>query len=255
MKLTLFSWGYFGWGNSIPQLLRATSLVEKSRGFEPPIFVDIRMNRAVRAIGFRENALEKRLGHSRYRWMRSLGNKSIGTNSRKININCPHAVDQLIDLALDAQLQKRRIIFFCGCEFPCLCHRNDVVKLAIQAAKRRKIPLQVVEWPGGAPNGKEQIEVNVKADVYRGLINNTRKNIILPAKELSNALSFPWGTIIRVKCGDESVPVTVGPAVYTAGRWSLPVYLTPISVEDSASELHKIVLRERKKDGYGIQKS
>jgi hypothetical protein len=38
---TIFSWGYYGWGNATPQLIEAVDAVETSRGFEPPIFVDI----------------------------------------------------------------------------------------------------------------------------------------------------------------------------------------------------------------------
>jgi hypothetical protein len=37
---TIFTWGYYGWGNATPQLVEAVDAVETSRGFEPPIFVD-----------------------------------------------------------------------------------------------------------------------------------------------------------------------------------------------------------------------
>jgi hypothetical protein len=75
MSLTLFTWGYYGWGNATPQLVKAVDTVEASRGFEPPIFVDIRLRRTVRARGFREKAFVKLLGPSRYRWMNSLGRR------------------------------------------------------------------------------------------------------------------------------------------------------------------------------------
>jgi hypothetical protein len=64
--VTLFTWGYYGWGNHTPQLVEAVDAVEASRGFEPPIFVDI-------------PAFEKLLGPTRHRWMKSLGNKYIET--------------------------------------------------------------------------------------------------------------------------------------------------------------------------------
>jgi hypothetical protein len=47
---TLFTWGYYGWGNATPQLVEAVDAVEHSRGFAPPLFVDIRIRRSVRAI-------------------------------------------------------------------------------------------------------------------------------------------------------------------------------------------------------------
>lgn len=52
MTTTIFTWGYYGWGNHTPQLLDAVDAVETSRGFEPPMFVDIRIRRTVRAKGF-----------------------------------------------------------------------------------------------------------------------------------------------------------------------------------------------------------
>ena len=48
-KTTIFTWGYYGWGNATPQLLAAVDAVETNRGFEPPNFVDIRIRRTVRA--------------------------------------------------------------------------------------------------------------------------------------------------------------------------------------------------------------
>lgn len=80
-KMTLFAWGYYGWGNATPQLVEAVDAVETSRGFKPPQFVDIRIRRAVRAKGFQGNAFEKLLGPSRHRWMKSLGNKFIQTRT------------------------------------------------------------------------------------------------------------------------------------------------------------------------------
>src|SRR5262245_32015030 len=67
---TLFTRGYYGWGNATPQLVEAVDAVEASRGFEPPTFVDIRIRRTVRAKGFRGNAFEKLLGPTRHRWMK-----------------------------------------------------------------------------------------------------------------------------------------------------------------------------------------
>src|SRR5689334_5628512 len=74
--LTLFSWGYEGWGNATRELLKATAAVESARGFDPPAFADIRASRAVRAEGFRDRAFESLVGH-RYRWIQGLGNARI----------------------------------------------------------------------------------------------------------------------------------------------------------------------------------
>ena len=51
-KTVIFTFGYYGWGNHTPQLIEAVDVVKRSRGFEPPLFVDIRVRRTVRAKGF-----------------------------------------------------------------------------------------------------------------------------------------------------------------------------------------------------------
>ncbi len=66
-RLTAFSFGYWGWGNSTERLIQAVDAVERFRGFKPPIFVDTRINRSVRANCFNGNAFGDLLGPSRYR--------------------------------------------------------------------------------------------------------------------------------------------------------------------------------------------
>ncbi len=39
--LTIFSWGYEGWGNWTDELVAAVDAVEESCGWGPPMFVDI----------------------------------------------------------------------------------------------------------------------------------------------------------------------------------------------------------------------
>src|ERR1700722_11407963 len=86
-------------GNHTPQIVEAVDAVERSRGFEPPLFGDIRIRRTVRAKGFQGNAFEKLLGHDRHRWMKSLGNKFIVTRTGpNIQIADPGAADELLDL-------------------------------------------------------------------------------------------------------------------------------------------------------------
>jgi hypothetical protein len=46
--------------------------VEKARGFAPPLFVDIRISRSVRAPGFNRAPFEGVVGKSRYRWLDDL---------------------------------------------------------------------------------------------------------------------------------------------------------------------------------------
>ena len=57
-RLTAFTWGYWGWGTHTNEFVDVVDAVERSRSFRPPIFVDIRFSRSVRAPGFREGAFE-----------------------------------------------------------------------------------------------------------------------------------------------------------------------------------------------------
>src|SRR4051812_10948490 len=142
-KTTIFSFGYYGWGNHTPQLVEAVDAVERSRGFEPPLFVDIRIRRSVRAAGFTGPAFEKLLGQDRHRWMKSLGNKFIETRTGpNIQIADPTAADELLDLAVESAKRQQRILFFCSCQWPRCdgkihCHRATVAELVLKAARKR----------------------------------------------------------------------------------------------------------------------
>ena len=61
--ITLFSWGYWGWGNATEQLVESADLAEKKRGFKPPVFVDIRRERQGRAKGLSVRPSEKSLAN------------------------------------------------------------------------------------------------------------------------------------------------------------------------------------------------
>jgi len=111
-KLSMFSWGFAGWGNATPQLIAAVDAAERKRGFNPPIFVDIRFKRTGRAKGFKDHTFEDLLGWRRYRWMPTLGSSAIVTRKRKTTIAAPKAARQLLDMALEASDRSARVIFF-----------------------------------------------------------------------------------------------------------------------------------------------
>ncbi len=180
-RLQVFTFGYWGWGNATHQLIESLDAVEADRGFKPPILVDIRLHRSVRAAGFREDSFEKPLGAQRYRWMKSLGNLSIAeTTGQRIKIKEPEAADDLLDVAMKAAIDNRRLIFFCGCEWPrengkIYCHRAIVANLLIRAALERGVPIEILEWPGGEPI---QIDLDVKSEVFAAVMRG-KKTIAL----------------------------------------------------------------------------
>ena len=223
--ITLFSWGYWGWGNSTKQLVKAVDAVEESRGFAPPVFVDIRIRRSVRAEGFRERNFETLLGEDRHRWIRGLGNQSIITHANRMKIADPKSAEELLELALDAADQQRRIIFFCGCPFPKkggkpACHRTAVARLVLTVAKKRRISIEIVEWPGGKPT---HLDLDVSPECYRSIANG-RWNIPLGKRPvLSHVAGLPWGSTASIRSGNSSLYRLAGPATFTRNQWSLPV--------------------------------
>jgi hypothetical protein len=246
---TIFTWGYYGWGNATHQLLEVVDAVETSRGFEPPIFVDIRIRRNVRAKGFVGNAFETMLGPNRHRWMRSLGNKFIQTHTGpQIQIAEPSATNELLELALESADHRQRVLFFCSCQWPrcngeIACHRSTVAELVLQAARRPGASVEIVEWPGGEP---DLIDLEVAPEVFAS-VRRGRKTVPLGATtDLAQVGGLSWGSIATVRSGHEQLQRIVGPAIWQTDKWSLPVFPTDA---DGLQEYEKEAARLRKSLG------
>jgi hypothetical protein len=249
--LTLFSWGYWGWGNVTRRFVEGADAVEAARGFAPPEFVDIRISRSVRAVGFRDRAFEQLVGAGRYTWLKSLGNLSVQTHGGPaIQIARPEAASELIDLALAAAARGRRILFFCSCERPVEragseCHRVTVARLVRAAAAMRGVALETIEWPGGEP---EPIEIAVTRTMLRS-VRGGRKTVPIEAPEpLARFAGLPWGSPVQLTAGEAGGSVIVsGPAAFTGGHWCLPVVQLAPAEAGQAIELGKVF---RKRHGY-----
>jgi hypothetical protein len=222
MALSIFSWGFWGWGTATRQLLAAVDAVEERRGFMPPVFVDIRYRRSGRAPGFRGETFERLVGRRRYRWMPTLGNASIGT-LRSARIACPMAADQLLDLALDKHEGTTRIIFFCACESPWAsdCHRHMVSRLVLRSARRRRLSVEVNEWPGGTPSTKAQT-IRVSSETLQTVARGAKAVPLSRRRIPLDFVGIPWGTLVVLKAGSNELPVVVGPAAFRHGSWVLP---------------------------------
>jgi hypothetical protein len=109
--LTIFSFGYWGWGRKVDQLVKMVDESEAQAGFHPPVWVDVRRRREVRAPGFRGDTFKTFVGADRYVWMQELGNAAIDTDQpRSVNLNDPKAVGRLLALAVDKANEKRRLL-------------------------------------------------------------------------------------------------------------------------------------------------
>jgi hypothetical protein len=221
--LTLFSWGYWGWGNATNELVQAVDAAEAIRGFGPPIFVDIRIRRNVRAKGFTGDAFERAAGRDRYRWMQDLGNESVLTGGGPTRIRNPKVASELLDLAAEAAARRQRLLFFCACEFPISagsqCHRVDVADLVLAEAGRRGTALTIQEWPGGEPT---EIRLQIDDKERKRVLGGAPSVRIEGHLALSVAASVPWGSRLTLSASDDESMLT-GPVKRSANRWALPI--------------------------------
>ena len=220
--LTLFSFGYHGWGPHVPQLMEALDAVEASRGFGPPVMADIRIRRTGRAQGFLAANVERYFA-GRYKHFEDLGNLCVITREDDIRIKNPSAAGDLLDLAIQAATSSTRVVFFCACLLLSECHRQEVARLVLAEAKRRGIAAEVVEWPGGEPLVSSR-------DVELGTLKSVRKSrksvpLIHPGPE---DWGLPWGSVVNLAAGEEVQPIISGPAKYSDG-WYLPVLGRPMA--------------------------
>jgi len=245
-RITIFKWGYEGWGNATRTLVRSVDAVERERGREAPIFVDIRYSRSVRAIGFRDHAFESMLGHKRYRWMRSLGNEAIRTRRGGNRIQCKDAAQRLLDLAIDAAATNKRIIFFCSCSSRdgAHCHRHGVAKLVARAARRRRVRVEIEEWPGGEPGAVETLLVRVDEDLRK--VRNGAVSVALTNRQATGVIAAtPWGGLVELVSRGDRQMVSAGPPQFRARRWQLPIFLFPVVEEDKGTHLLRYTRRLR----------
>jgi len=66
--LNVFRFGYWGWGRDPSRLVQMVEGFEAEAGFDPPLWVDIRHSRNVRAPGFNGNTFGEMRGQDRYVW-------------------------------------------------------------------------------------------------------------------------------------------------------------------------------------------
>jgi hypothetical protein len=242
--LTAFTWGYWGWGTSVPQFLEAAAAAESAGGFAPPAFADVRLRRAVRAPGFRDAAFEKAVGPERYRWFSGLGNANIGTEESGVRIARPEDSGILLDYIVEQWAASRRVLFFCACpadqDQP--CHRHTVASLLLETARARDVRLTVVEWPGGEPEARELRLTPTQIRANRATAIPLGKK--LPANGLA---TLPWGSTLLAGFGKGVVvPILVGPAEFR-GEWRLPKFVSAEADDETGQRLQREArdLRER----------
>lgn len=245
--LTIFSWGYWGWGNSVERFLECTAAVESSRGFKPPVFVDARISRSVRAVGFNGKNFENTVGQDRYHWMRGLGNRAVIEKKDVMQIDNPAAAANLLDLAIKCDKERRRVLFFCSCEWPAGCHRAEVARLVHREAKSREIATEVIEWPGGEPI---TLSMEAAKTALTALSKGAKSFPLGINVDLGVIGSIPWGSTVTASSDDRTISFISGPACYRQSQWCLPVIDTFADPDAISQWIKKDVMNWRKENGY-----
>lgn len=248
-EIVAFSWGYWGWGSSTQEFVQAADALERARGFGPPVFVDARLRRSVRATGFREGAFERLIGPDRYCWMRGLGNKALDENG--MELSDPDDVERLLELAL--RENRRRLIFFCACEFRLRagepsCHRSLVTTELVRRAEQRRQPINVVEWPG-TMLGATPLEWEVPASTLKAVAGG-RKSFAAEHVGLADAAGLAWATPVRLRGGSATVSVLVAPARFQGKHWVVPIITT---YAESPSDQEMVIAAQRFRRDFGFE--
>ena len=242
--LTVFSFGYEGCGPGTERLVAAVDEVESGRGFAPPLWVDARISRGVRAIGFRDKAFEQLVGPTRYLWMRDLGNERVREGREGTQIRRPEAVADLLRLAVSEP--GRRVIFFCSCAGSyAACHRHEVGRLLVRHAKKVGTRVRCVEWPGNEP-------VTLCFDLPTTSALRRKTLDIGGVLGEAEAAAVPWGShgILRA-AKQRAEHVLLGPALFGDKQTTIRIVepLGPKHPGDMAS----IARRWRKAHGTDAQ--
>jgi hypothetical protein len=223
--VTLFSFGYGGWGTSTAQLVQSLDALERSRGFNPPVLVDIRICRSVRAPGFNGRALERLVGADRYVHIPQLGNRAVMEDTGEaITIADPDAADSLFNLAINERQRTRRIVFFCACLYQLqggkpTCHRYEVGSLLLAQSRERYRPI-VAEWPGTEP---QVLNLALPSEALKKLRRGV-KSVPLPGDiALDHVASIAWGSVVHCHGEGESFHARVDRAKWSTNGWYLPV--------------------------------
>src|SRR5262249_13399187 len=158
-----------------------------------------------RAKGLQGTPFETLLGPTPHRRMKSLGNSYIETRTAPfVQIAAPSAPAELLDLAIEPDQQEQPLPRFCSGQGPTENghiphHRTTVAGLALKAAQKRGVPIEIVEWPGGQP-GFINLDVTHKWSVSQLMTRFLRCEFLVytvekPGQFRSVELPVEWARI------------------------------------------------------------
>jgi hypothetical protein len=253
--ITIFSFGYDGWGPHTRELVKLVDQAEREDNFQPPLWVDVRHRRNVRAEGFQGNTFARLVGLDRYLWLQGLGNGGIDKGTG-IDINYPNDAAILLWIATREAERRRRVVFFCSCPFALIdgeleCHRWRVGSLLLREATRADIPITVVEWPGRtAVHITREVSPKIFQRIRRAVERNRQGFWRMPIKDLLPYIPkvLPHCSIVTVQSAGGALKLVTGPANPSNG-WHLPIEASFEGARLTARERQR-VKRLGKSEGY-----
>jgi hypothetical protein len=247
---TVLAWGYWGWGEATKELVARFDAVDSSRGFRPPVLVDVRASRSVRANGFRADAFEKVVGPDRYRWLQGLGNAAVATGKGPMRLVRPETANELLSLVREASREGRRVIYFCSCDSPwraATCHRHLVGTTLLKVARAEGFEMSLQEWPGGEPSGGVVCSFEVPRRTLAALRAVKARWASLGGRiPTAFEMGLPIGSLVRLTEGTDELVVATCPPCLVTGVWKLPLLVPPIDGESQAKLVARVqATRER----------
>ncbi len=118
----------------------------------------------------------------------------------------------------------------------------------LEAATKRGIHVEVVEWPGGDP---KRIDFEVTPKDFTA-VRKGRKTVPLGERadsDLAEVAGLPWSSIATLHSGDETLHRVVGPAISQTSGWILPVLYRSADPTTSLNEYEQEAKKLRNERG------
>jgi len=115
------------------------------------------------------------------------------------------------------------------------------------AAGRRKLNVEIIEWPGGEP---VSLRLEVSPDVFNKLARGGKTIPLPPSADLAIFAGLPWYCNVNVQCGPHELDTLCAPAAYSAkAGWHLKVFASADAPVDSKVRATRM-LQYRRDGGY-----
>lgn len=124
----LYTWDYDGWGPHVPLMKKVFIEHNMAYAGRSLKWIDLRLSRAVRAVGFNNDEPERLLGRDHYAWIPEFGNVAVKEGGKMRLKDFKKGYARLLEEIAFCTKKKMDIILFCHCPFIWECHRGMVIE-------------------------------------------------------------------------------------------------------------------------------